>query len=124
MLTGKTAYLFHEYQVDPRSVLLVTFTAKAANEMKQRIKTYPYVTAKHINQMVCGTFHSIFYRILSFHDYNNQKWDHRYLLKNWQKEQMIKQSARTLQIDEKDFPFDMALQLISFGKTRYYPQKM
>ncbi|WP_281202645.1 ATP-dependent helicase [Cytobacillus kochii] len=117
VLTGKTAYLFHEYQVDPRSVLLVTFTAKAANEMKQRIKTYPYVTAKHINQMVCGTFHSIFYRILSFHDHNNQKWDHRYLLKNWQKEQMIKQSARALHIDEKDFPFDMALQLISFWKN-------
>ncbi len=36
-LTYKIAYLIYAHHVDPRRIMAVTFTNKAANEMKQRL---------------------------------------------------------------------------------------
>ena len=55
-------------QIDPRTIMLVTFTSKAATEMKNRLLSYPQMKREKINQLVTGTFHSIFYRILMFHE--------------------------------------------------------
>lgn len=60
VLTYKIAYLI-ENGYDPASLLALTFTNKAANEMKQRIKSLIGSSADHIWM---GTFHSIFARIL------------------------------------------------------------
>ncbi len=60
-LTSRIAYLIQERGVDPRSILAITFTNKAAKEMKSRIE-------KNINcdtkNMWVGTFHSICVKIL------------------------------------------------------------
>ena len=69
--------------------MLVTFTAKAAKEMQQRLLSYPNITPSHVSQIVTGTFHSIFYKILLFHE--PQKW-HRDLLIKWEWE---KRSLKT-----------------------------
>ncbi len=96
--------------------MLVTFTAKAAAEMKERLTRYPSLSARSVNQLVTGTFHSIFYRILSFHA--REKWDSRNLLKkDWQKEQILKEAGRELELDEKEFSYDLALQKISYWKN-------
>lgn len=60
VLTYKVAYLIDK-GYDPSSILALTFTNKAANEMKDRIKKL--VGAKS-EGMWMGTFHSIFARIL------------------------------------------------------------
>jgi DNA helicase-2/ATP-dependent DNA helicase PcrA len=60
VLTYKVAYLLDQ-GVDPESILALTFTNKAANEMKDRIKKL--VGAK-ADSIWMGTFHSIFARIL------------------------------------------------------------
>ncbi len=60
VLTYKVAYLISE-GFDPGSLLALTFTNKAANEMKERIKELVGVKADDIWM---GTFHSIFARIL------------------------------------------------------------
>ena len=60
VLTYKVAYLM-ENGYDPDSILALTFTNKAANEMKARI--VELVGAK-ANSIWMGTFHSIFARIL------------------------------------------------------------
>ncbi len=60
VLTYKIAYLI-EKGFDPSSILALTFTNKAAKEMKERIKKL--VGAK-ANKIWMGTFHSIFGRIL------------------------------------------------------------
>ena len=60
VLTYKVAYLVDK-GVNPENILALTFTNKAANEMKERIREL--VGAK-ANSIWMGTFHSIFARIL------------------------------------------------------------
>lgn len=116
VLTARTAFMIQEKNVDPRSIMLVTFTAKAALEMKNRLKQYPGVNQQQIQSLLAGTFHSIFYRILSFHERN--KWSSEKLLKKeWQKEQIIKLGGKELALDEKEFAYDLALQQIGFWKN-------
>ena len=61
VLTHKIAYLIGEKSVKPWEILAITFTNKAANEMKIRIEKLVGEAAKDIWS---GTFHSICVRIL------------------------------------------------------------
>ncbi len=61
VLTNRIAYLI-EKSINPYNILALTFTNKAANEMKERIsRLVHYRLAKNI---WAGTFHSVFARIL------------------------------------------------------------
>ena len=116
VLTMRAAFLIHEKKVDPSTIMLVTFTNKAANEMKERLLHYPMMNKSVVQKIVSGTFHSILYQILIFHE--REKWQRNKLLSsNWQRELLLKEIAREEQMDEKDFPFDAALQLISAWKN-------
>ncbi len=54
--------------------------------------------------------------MLLHHD--REKWNGQHLLKwEWQKEAYLKQTCREMTIDEKDFPFDQALQQIGYWKN-------
>ena len=59
-LTFRAAYLIKEKGVDPHRVLLVTFTNKAASEMKQRLSRLLGNSALPF----CGTFHSFCVKLL------------------------------------------------------------
>ena len=61
VLTSKVAFLL-ESGVDPASILALTFTKKAAGEMKERIALM--VGPARARRVVMGTFHSIFVRFL------------------------------------------------------------
>jgi DNA helicase-2/ATP-dependent DNA helicase PcrA len=116
VLTTKTAYLIHEKKVDPKTMMLVTFTAKAANEMKKRLQSYPDMNYTQINQLVTGTFHSIFYRILMHHQ--PDRWSFEKILnKDWQKDRILRDAGKELELNEKEFAFDLALQQIGFWKN-------
>jgi DNA helicase-2/ATP-dependent DNA helicase PcrA len=60
VLTYRVAYLLAQ-GVDPFNILALTFTNKAAREMRNRITT---VTSDEARNLWMGTFHSIFARIL------------------------------------------------------------
>ena len=60
VLTYKIAYLMTE-GVDPFNILALTFTNKAAKEMKERIAT---IVGNEAKNLWMGTFHSVFARIL------------------------------------------------------------
>ena len=60
VLTHKIAYLI-EKGYEPSSILALTFTNKAANEMKERIKK---LIGKKADGVWMGTFHSVFAKIL------------------------------------------------------------
>ena len=61
VLTHKIAYLIDEKNVKPWNILAITFTNKAANEMKERVEKLVGDIAK---DMWIGTFHAICVRIL------------------------------------------------------------
>ena len=64
VITYRIAYLMRHNNAAPSSILAITFTNKAANEMRERITALVGDSAKFI---WCGTFHSIFSRILRRH---------------------------------------------------------
>ena len=99
VLTYKIAYLVSR-GVAPWRILALTFTNKAANEMKQRIGTL--VGEEHASRLKMGTFHSVFAKILraeashigytsSFTIYDEN--DSRSLIKNIVKEMGLDEKA-------------------------------
>lgn len=116
VLTVRTAFMLTEKKIDPRNIMLVTFTAKAAAEMKQRLLSYPGITPMIASQLVSGTFHSIFYKILIFHQ--PDQWQRDRLLKwEWERLKILKNAGREIGLDEKEFAYDQALQQIGLWKN-------
>ncbi len=64
VLVYRMAWLFKEKQVPPNRILAVTFTNKAANEMKARLQDLIGPTGHHL---WVGTFHGIANRVLRLH---------------------------------------------------------
>ena len=64
VLTTKIAYLIKEKNVDPTSILAITFTNKAANEMKSRVENMLGISS---NMIQISTFHSFGLSIIKRH---------------------------------------------------------
>ncbi|MFA5668968.1 MAG: UvrD-helicase domain-containing protein [Balneolaceae bacterium] len=63
VLTYRIAYLLQKQKAAPNEILSLTFTNKAAREMKERIRT---LIGDKAQKLWMGTFHSIFSKILRF----------------------------------------------------------
>lgn len=68
VLTRRTAFLVQERGVSPHNILLLTFTRKAANEMKERLTTL--LGEKEVRKLTVGTFHAVSLRILEQFGYH------------------------------------------------------
>ena len=100
VLTHKIAYLIQEKNIMPWNILAITFTNKAANEMKERIANLVGDAAKDIWM---GTFHSICVRILRrFID--RIGFESSFVIFDTQDQKtMIKNCLKDLKIDDKMF---------------------
>ncbi|MFW6015913.1 MAG: ATP-dependent helicase [bacterium] len=61
VITYRTKYLIEKYNVNPRNILVITFTKAAADEMKER---FLELINSDKTSVTFGTFHSVFFRIL------------------------------------------------------------
>ena len=64
VLTSRVCHLIHEHGIEPDRILAVTFTNKAAGEMRERIAR---TLGSEPAGMWCGTFHSVGARLLRRH---------------------------------------------------------
>src|SRR5690606_10956686 len=65
VLTHRIAYLIEKHEVPENRILCVTFTNKAANEIKTRVENMLQDTGKPLTKIPwSGTFHSVCARIL------------------------------------------------------------
>ena len=115
VLTHKIAYLMEEKQVKPWNILAITFTNKAANEMKQRIENL--VGCQNTNDMWIGTFHAICVRILrKFID--RIGFDSSFVIFDTSDQKsLVKQCLKQLNIDDKLFSERGVLSEISNAKN-------
>lgn len=114
VLTHKIAYLMAEKHVKPWNILAITFTNKAANEMKQRVEALVGDAAK---DMWIGTFHSICVRILR-KSIDRIGFDNSFLIFDTSDQKtLIKECMKTLKIDDKLFTDRSVLAEISNGKN-------
>lgn len=72
VLVSRTGYLIRVRGIDPRNILLVTFTQKAAAEMKERIAMLPGLSPRAANSVQARTFHSFFLTILKHQGYTHR----------------------------------------------------
>ncbi|MBU8906887.1 ATP-dependent helicase [Desertibacillus haloalkaliphilus] len=116
VLTSRAAYMMTEKNIPANRLGMVTFTAKAAKEMKERMLLYPNLTRQHLQSLVVGTFHSIFYKMLLHHQ--PDQWQPNQLLKwDWQRDKLMKEAGREIDLDEKEFAYDQALAQIGLWKN-------
>ncbi|MFA4930374.1 MAG: UvrD-helicase domain-containing protein [Patescibacteria group bacterium] len=104
-LTHRMAYIVHKMKVSPFNILAVTFTNKAAKEMKERIFLLIGHTKSDINRFLpwMGTFHSVCVKILRQHGglvgYNSS-----FVIYDTKDQQVvIKQVMKDLNIDPKQY---------------------
>ena len=124
--SGKTKVLTHKIAYDiesgikPWNILAITFTNKAANEMKERIEKLIGDAAK---DLWMGTFHSICVRILRrYIDRIGYKTDF-VIFDTSDQKTLIKECLKALKVDDKIFTDRGVLSEISNGKNEMLEPK-
>ena len=114
VLTHKIAYLMAEKYVKPWNILAITFTNKAANEMKQRAES---LVGGAVNDIWIGTFHSICVRILrKFID--RIGFDNSFIIFDTSDQKtVVKECLKELKVDDKLFSDKSVLYEISNAKN-------
>jgi len=113
VLVHRIAWLIREYQVSPHQILAVTFTNKAAKEMKTRIESLLNVDTR---SLWIGTFHGLAHRLLKLH------WQSAKLIQNFQiidaddQLRMIKRIIKQLGVDDERWPPKEVVSFINGNK--------
>jgi DNA helicase-2/ATP-dependent DNA helicase PcrA len=116
-LTYRVAYMIQE-GVDPFSIMALTFTNKAAREMKERIMQL--VNASDARNVWMGTFHSIFARILRIEAEKIGFTSNFSIYDTDDSKALITQILKDLSLDTKVYPPKQVLSRISSAKSSLF----
>ncbi|MBK1642966.1 DNA helicase II [Chromatium okenii] len=113
VLVERIGWLIEHYHIPVESLLVVTFTNKAATELKHRLEAN-LDTA--LNGLWIGTFHGLAHRLLRLH------WQAAQLDKDFQilnaedQRRLLKRVMTTMQIDDNTYPIKWVLSVINNAK--------
>lgn len=113
VLVHRIAWLMQKEEVSPYAILAVTFTNKAANEMKQRIAAIHHAS---VNQMWIGTFHGLAHRLLRKHWQDAGLPESFQILDSEDQYRLIRRIMKNLNIDEEHYPPKQAQWYINHKK--------
>lgn len=121
VLTHRIAYLIEELGVSPYGILTLTFTNKAANEMKDRIKN---LIGDKANDIWAGTFHSVCVRILRM---NIEKigYDSNFVIYDGTDQKtLVKDCIKEMNLNDKMFDPRSMINFISSCKDKMITPQM
>ncbi len=114
VLTYKIAYLI-QLGLEPHNILALTFTNKAANEMKNRIGSL--IGYDHAHYVNMGTFHSVFSRILRVEAQHIGFDPHFTIYDENDSRSLIKTIVKEMMLDEKMYKPSTVHSRISMAKN-------
>jgi len=115
VLAYRVAYLLRQHAVAPARILAVTFTNKAANEMRARVDRL--VGAAVARSIWIGTFHHICSRILRRHGDRIGVARNFLIFDEDDQRGVVRQCLKDLGLDERRFPPPALLALIDRAKN-------
>lgn len=110
----RTAWLIHEHKIAPWNILIVTFTNKAAGELKERLEnllSYP------VKSLWVGTFHSVCSRILRLESKYHPFSSNFSIYDEDDQRALLKKIYKTMNIDNQKYPLSRVMYLISKCKN-------
>ena len=115
VLTMRIAHLIHAKGVDPFQILALTFTNKAASEMKHRIEKLIGLEARNTWM---GTFHSTFAKILRVESHLLGYPSNFSIYDTDDSKSLIKAIVKEMKLDDKVYKPSTVLSRISGAKNR------
>lgn len=101
VLTNRIAWLNRVEGVSPFGIMAVTFTNKAAREMRHRVE---YLLGMNVSAMWLGTFHGISHRFLRRHWKEAGLPQAFQILDSDDQLRLVKRTLRSLELDEAHYP--------------------
>ena len=115
VLTYRIAHLMKAQQVDPFNILALTFTNKAASEMRHRIES---IVGNEARNIWMGTFHSVFARILRIEGHHIGYPSNFTIYDTDDSKSLIKAIIKELNLDDKVYKPNVVYNRISGAKNR------
>ena len=115
VITERIAFLL-ESGIDPKHILALTFTNKAANEMKQRV--FKLTNSEQSFSLWMGTFHSVFAKILRIEGYKINYSENFSIYDNDDSIKIIRRIVKDYNLDKDDYNPRFLYSKISILKNR------
>lgn len=118
VLTRKIAYLIKNIKLKSYRIMALTFTNKAANEMKSRVEEL--IGSEQSNNMMVTTFHSFCYRFLKEEIENLEHFKKDFLIVDGvDQDNVLKEIYKNFQISSSNFSYFGMKEYISQNKNNY-----
>jgi DNA helicase-2/ATP-dependent DNA helicase PcrA len=115
VLTYKIAHLIRAHGVDPFNILALTFTNKAASEMRHRIEK---IVGNEARNIWMGTFHSVFARILRIDGQRIGYPSNFTIYDTDDSKSLLKAIIKEMKLDDKVYKPNVVYNRISAAKNR------